>query len=221
MNELQALKDIAADLGITHSPNIGLETLKNKIVEHCMEHNLDVEELFTKAGLEYTHTSNQDETMKASKMTNHIEDKVSKSEPSKNRDLIEKLRHTTFAKVAQDQAMTRQIEVHHKAMKLIRCRVTCNNPNKRNYTGDIFCARNAVIPEVKKFIPFNVPTHIPQILYNMLKEKQLQQFVSEKLPNGNQVKRSKLVPEYNIEVLDPLTPEEFNAIKQRQLAEGK
>ena len=133
---------------------------------------------------------------------------------------IEKLKGMTFEEADKRHIESEEKTVWKKAMKLVRVQISCNNPNKTSYQGEIFSARNKFIPEVKKFVPFNVPTHVPQILLNMIKEKKLQTFVTEKLPNGMQTKRSKLVPEYSITVLSPLTPEEFNAIRQKQLAEG-
>ena len=126
----------------------------------------------------------------------------------------------TFESLAQKQAQKLEQTVNKRAMKLVRVMISSNNPTKHNYKGEIITAQNSVIPAVKKFIPFNAPTHIPQILYNILKDKQMQIFYSEKLPNGRTKKRARLVPEYNIQVLEPLTAKELEAIKQKQLAEN-
>lgn len=110
-------------------------------------------------------------------------------------------------------------ERNKDAMRLVRCKITCNNKNKDKYTGEIFCVRNKNI-EVKKFIPFNIITHVPVILLNMIKEKKYQKFKEEKLPNGIKTVKPYLIDEYNVIELSPITSEEFNAIKQKQLAEG-
>jgi hypothetical protein len=55
----------------------------------------------------------------------------------------------------------------------------------------------------------------------MIREKKYQMFRKEKLPNGSQLTRPFLVPEYTVDVLPPLTSSELEAIKQKQLAEGK
>lgn len=132
-----------------------------------------------------------------------------------------KLAVMSFAELEQKKSEENKLKHSKNALKLVRCIVSCNNKNKTSYSGEIFSARNAVIDEVKKFIPFNVPTHVPTILLNMIKEKQLQMFKKEKLANGTVVTRSYLTPEYNIQELPPLTPAEFEAIKQKQLAEGR
>ena len=201
--ELQHLKDIAAKLGLEHSPNIGVETLKGKIRDFC----------------EQTGIALDDESL-LSDMTSDMSQANSVSNVVSNDKEIEKLANLTFASADRKQAEKEEHDVQKRAMKLVRCIITCNNPNKRSYQGEIFCVRNKSIDMVKKMVPFNVPTHVPQILLNMIKEKQLQHFTAKRLPNGIESKTVKLVPEYNIEILPPLTPEEFNAIKQKQLAEG-
>lgn len=133
---------------------------------------------------------------------------------------VKNLSKITFSGVDAIKAKERSRNVEKEAMKLTRCEINCNNKNKTSLTGEIFCARNAVIPEVKKFIPFGTPTHVPEILLNMIREKKYQMFRKEKLPNGNQITRSYLIPEYTIQELPPLTAAELEAIKQKQLAEG-
>lgn len=132
-----------------------------------------------------------------------------------------KLATMSFAELEQKKNEKDKEKYSKEALRLVRCTITCNNKNKTSYSGEIFSARNAVIDEVKKYIPFNVPTHVPTILLNMIKEKQLQMFKKEKLANGSVVTRSYMMPEYNIQELPPLTAAELEAIKQKQLAEGR
>ena len=42
----------------------------------------------------------------------------------------------------------------------------------------------------------------------------------EKTPKGFEITRAKLMPEFNIEILPPLSTEEYNAIRNSQLARG-
>ncbi len=44
------------------------------------------------------------------------------------------------------------------ANRLIRCRITCMNPNKRDWTGEIFTAGNSFTGSIKKFVPYNCET---------------------------------------------------------------
>ena len=219
--ELQHLKEIAAKLGLDHSPNIGGETLKGKIKDFCLNTGVALDDesldgIFSENPIATDYVSETN----APNMTSDTSQTNSTENMQPNSAEIEKLANLTFASADRKHAEKEEHDVQKRAMKLVRCIITCNNPNKRSYTGEIFCVRNKAISMVKKMVPFNVPTHVPQILLNMIREKQLQHFTAKRLPNGIESKDVKLVPEYNIEILPPLTSEEFNAIKQKQLAEG-
>ena len=53
---------------------------------------------------------------------------------------------------------------------LIRCRVQCMNPEKKNWQGEILSVGSAKLGTFKKFVPFNSgePFHIPKIIYDMM-----------------------------------------------------
>ena len=218
------LKEIASELGLGHFANIGLETLREKIRAWCAEHEIPESDPRLRGCLDMASEGSrmpQDGQEEGTPYDSSSGEKEGlKSAPVKTSFEVNRLANLTFEEADRKHIETEEKAVWKKAMKLVRVQISCNNPNKGSYQGEIFSARNKYIPEVKKFIPFNVPTHIPQILLNMIREKNLQTFVTEKLPNGLQTRRSKLVPEYNIQILSPLTPEEFNAIRQKQLAEG-
>ena len=218
------LKEIASELGLGHFANIGLETLRGKIREWCAEHEIPEDDPRLRGCLDMPSDGSRIDSKaqeEGAVIDSSSEGKTEAVSSGKGfSEEIEKLKGMTFEEADKRHIEGEEKAVYKKAMKLVRVQISCNNPNKTSYQGEIFSARNKYIPEVKKFVPFNVPTHVPTILLNMIKEKQLQTFVTEKLPNGMQTKRSKLVPEYNIQVLAPLTAEEFNAIRQKQLAEG-
>lgn len=110
-----------------------------------------------------------------------------------------------------------------KALRLVRARVTCMNPIKGNMSGDIFQAGNSELGVIKKYVPFNAEQgwHIPQIILNMIQKKKFMTFYETKI-GTKKIKRQRLVPEYAIEILPPLTPQELQALKQRQLmAQGQ
>ena len=224
MLTITELKEIASELGLGHFANIGIETLRGKIRDWCAEHGISEDDPVLRGCLDMPSDSSRIDS-KAQEEGGMI-DSSSKAdeEPveaiAKNFTEVEKLSSLTFAEADRKRAQQEERNVYRKAMKLVRCQIACNNPNKASYQGEIFSVMNHAIPEVKKFVPFNVPTHVPQIMLNMIKEKQLQTFVVKKLPNGDQTRVSKLVPEYSIQILPPLTAEEFNAIRQKQLAEG-
>lgn len=216
--ELQFLKELADKLGFSYHHNIGPDKLYKQLDDYCIETLGYPLEAYIKGKDESStepEKTSQNANMSDSEVSKPVEQPKAKSDNSD----VELLKNLTFSEAAKKGAEAHKQSMFKRAMKLVRCTISCNNPNKRNFQGDIFSARNASIDEVKKFIPFNTPTHVPAILLNMIKEKQLQTFYTEKV-NGNQIKRVKLVPEYNVQELPPLTTEEYNAIRQKQLAEG-
>lgn len=219
--ELQQLKDIAAKVGYKYHHMTGAAKLEEGLRAYCIEIGTSLEEVAGELNTESVDTGKNTEEVSEDVTTTEQHPIVEPKLPSKDSSvsMVEKLSKMTFAQAEKEASKKVSGNRAKEAMRLIRCIVTCNNKNKTSYTGEIFCARNAIVPEVKKFIPFGVPTHIPQILFNMIKEKQYQQFKTKKV-NGNTVKESFMVAEYNIQLLDPISVEEFNAIKQKQLAEG-
>jgi len=109
-------------------------------------------------------------------------------------------------------------ENKRNAGRLVRCRITCMNPHKKNWTGEIISVGSARLGTFKKFIPYNTdePYHIPWIIYQHMKERQCRIGTTQRLPNGQEVNRSKLINEYAIEVLTPLTGQELKDLAQRQ-----
>lgn len=121
-----------------------------------------------------------------------------------------------FITLAQKVNKEKEKEANKNAMKLIRVKIGCNNPNKVSLEGEILTAANSHM-EITKFVPFNVITHIPTILYNTIDEKKCTVFKKKRV-NGMNVTTTQLIKEYNIDVLPPITNEELESIKQRQLA---
>lgn len=108
-----------------------------------------------------------------------------------------------------------------EAMKLVRVNVTCMNPLKKEWAGEIITVGNNLVGTVSKYVPFDTVDgwHIPNIIYLMLKDRQFQMFSANKKAKAGQASApiTKLVREFAIEVLDPLSPTELAQLKQRQL----
>lgn len=114
-------------------------------------------------------------------------------------------------------------EAKREAGRLVRCRVTCMNPHKKNWTGEIISVGSSRMGTFKKFIPFNIdePYHIPKAIFDYLKERKCRIGTTQKLPNGQEVNRYKLINEFAIEQLEPLTKQELEDLKHRQaMAQG-
>ena len=105
-----------------------------------------------------------------------------------------------------------------EAAKLVRIRVTCMNPNKKEWEGEIITAGNAGVGTYKKYVPFNADEgwHVPNIIYQVLKGRECQVFYTVTGPRGNKFRKGKLIKEFAIEVLPPLTEDELKDLAQRQ-----
>lgn len=104
-----------------------------------------------------------------------------------------------------------------EATELIRCRIVCMNPNKKDWTGEIYTVGNAVVGTIKKFVMFDVEYHVPRMILTQLEEKQCQVFYTHTDPvTRNKSRKGKLVKEFSIELLPQLTEQELKDLAQRQ-----
>ena len=221
---LQQLKEIASKLNLDYHPNIGIVKLTEKIEEIALEMGTTIEEVAStlSVNVEVDIKSLEDSLVASTEQS--VSEPV---KPTSTKDIakeamadeIERLKNLTFANATTSKIKRSESVQIRDAKKLVRVIINCNNKNKAGYTGDIFSAHNAHVSETK-FIPFGVPTHITQIMFNTLKEKKCQQFKKVRLPNGQEITKPYTIDEFNIEILPPLTKEELEAIKKKQLAEG-
>lgn len=164
-DEREVLLKRAATLGITHSNNIGLETLRSRI----------------NAKLEQAEEEEEDKAQK--------EDK--------------------------NKAIVKQ---RQEATKLIRVIITSMDNMKNELSGEVYTVSNNVVGTIKRFIPFNVEWHVESILLDTLREKKMQKFYDEVLPNGDKIRKGRLAPAYGIQVLEPLNELQLKELAQSQLA---
>jgi hypothetical protein len=143
---------------------------------------------------------------------------------------LEKLREKVNGAVVKDKPVeasptqTGETEAQYRqrcmeeATKLVRIRVTCMNPNKKEWEGEILTVGNSVVGTHKKFVPFNADEgwHVPHIMYEELKARECQIFVTKTDSKGNKIRQGKLIKEFAIEVLPMLTKEELHELAQRQ-----
>ena len=145
---------------------------------------------------------------------------------------VEKLREKVNAAVAEPEPVAettspkRESEQEfrqrkrNEANELVRVRITCMNPAKKEWEGEIFTCGNSNIGTFRKYVPFNADEgwHIPRVIYNHLQERMCQVFVTVRDSRGNSTRQGKMIKEFAIEVLPDLTPEELNDLAQRQAA---
>lgn len=105
-----------------------------------------------------------------------------------------------------------------EALALVRIRLSCMNPAKKEWDGEIITVGNRLVGTVSKYVPFNAEEgwHVPRIMFEMLKDKQCQIFVSNKTKNGVTMRQGKLIREFAIEILPQLTEKELRDLAQRQ-----
>lgn len=153
-SEKVLLMERADKMGISYSPNIGIETLKERIHEKLREDN----------------PTDEDEL-----------------------------------EIARKQCT-----------KLVRVQISCLDSSKVELDGELFQAANGVC-NIKRYVPFNVPWHIEQILYDTIKEKRMQKIVSAN-KDSSITKKTILTSAYAIELLDPLTDKELKDLAKAQVA---
>lgn len=193
--ELTLLKERATAMGISYSPNIGLESLKAKVTEKLNSDGAGAGE--SSGGVVDT--------------TNQPAPVVVKPEKAAKREL-------TQAEIENAE----RAKQHAEQLALVRVRITNLNPVKKDLQGEIFTVANAFIGEVRKYIPYGEATdngyHIPTILYNELKDRKFVSIKVKKAENGRDVVEQRLVNEFAIEKLPPLTKEELNQLARQQAA---
>lgn len=108
--------------------------------------------------------------------------------------------------------------MRQEQLALVRIRLTCMNPQKSEWEGEVFTVGNALVGSITKYVPFNAEDgwHVPQILLDTLQDRHCQIFTSVKAKNGVDVRQGKLIKEFAIEILPPLTQRELKDLAQRQ-----
>jgi len=116
-----------------------------------------------------------------------------------------------------------QIENKKRVRELVRVRIQCMNPSKKDWPGEIVSVGSAKLGTFKKYIPFNTePYHIPRIIFDMLSEKQCSVFYNTTDERGHKTRKARQIKEYAIEVLEPLSPQEIEDLRvQQTMAKGK
>lgn len=109
-----------------------------------------------------------------------------------------------------------------RALALVRIRVSCLNPNKKEWEGEFFSTGSAKMGTIKKFVPFNLdePYHVPRMILDMLKERKCTVFKTIRDHRGNKIREGHLINEFAVEELPPLTKEELKELAERQAMSG-
>jgi len=105
--------------------------------------------------------------------------------------------------------------------ELVRIRLQCMNPNKKEWPGEIISVGSAKLGTFKKFIPFNgEPYHVPRIIYDRLCERECSVFFNSTDERGHKTRKGRLIKEFSVEVLEPLTRKEIDDLAKVQSLRG-
>ena len=194
-DELALLKQRADMLGITYSPKIGVDSLREKIGRKLAE----------PAG-------NADGA--AEEDVSAATPVVKGPNPESEAGLSE----------GQRKARIRR-RMREEEMRLVRIRVNCLNPNKNALQGEILTVANKHLGIVKKFIPYGEASeegyHVPHVLYKQLKARKFLDIKTRKdKRTGKTIITQRWVPEFAIEVLPMLTQKELDQLAAAQAAAG-
>ena len=116
----------------------------------------------------------------------------------------------------QETDAQRRVRLKNEANLLVRVRIACMNPNRREHDGEIFTTGNGVVGTFRKMVPFDVIWHVPAIILKMIEDRQCQVFSTVTGPNGQKSRKGKLVKEFAVEYLPSLTAAELKDLAQRQ-----
>lgn len=186
-SELDSLKRVATQMGISFHPNIKDEAkLREKI------------DAVRNAGGDNTPEQENDPELTP-------EPNTAPAEPEAG------------PPAAEETKTQRRQRLLREATRLVRVRITCMNPMKSEWQGEIFTVGNRSIGNIKKFVPFETEWHVPQAILNMIEERKYQMFYTVRDKRTGQTgRKGKMVKEFAIERLPDLTEEELHDLKQRQ-----
>lgn len=112
----------------------------------------------------------------------------------------------------------RRLRLRQEANALVRVRISCMNPAKKEHEGEIFSIGNSLIGTITRYVPYNADDgwHVERAILNMIQDRQCQIFVTTRDERGNQTRRGKLIKEFGIEIMPDLTQDELDELAQRQ-----
>jgi hypothetical protein len=188
IDELSSLKARAATMGVPFHPSIGVDKLRAKI-SAVLKGEPDPDEVAAPPVTE--------PVVGPSALA------VTPAKRTKTKKELTALYHTNLRK---------------EANKLVRIRLTCMNPDKTQWPGEVFDVGNSITGSIKKFVPFEAEDgyHVPFMIYETLVARKYQQHKKVRLPNGAWGIKSGLVREFAVELLNPLGAKGMKELGVRQ-----
>lgn len=117
-------------------------------------------------------------------------------------------------------------ELHDDCMRLIRVRIVNLNPSKSDLPGEIWTVSNKYLGTVRRYIPYGEKTdngwHVEKVLLDLMKERTFAQVKTRTGAKGELIPEQRMVKEFAIEELEPLSQEELRILANQQAAaDGK
>lgn len=121
--------------------------------------------------------------------------------------------------------LTLRQKIQAENMKLVRLRITNLDQKKKDLPGEIITVANEYLGTVRKFVPFGSATdngyHVPWCIYEFLKSREFLSITTHRVPGTDRtVIKQRMVPEFALEVLPPLTKDELAKLAASQAAAG-
>ena len=184
------------------------------------EHDIELEQLRSKAnelGIHYHHRAGAEKIRGL--IAAHVEQGnvaeaivVAEEEKKEERENVTALSSTQYREKNKGSK-------RNQVAALVRVRIQCMNPQKSNWEGEIISVGSAKLGTFKRYVPFNnVEWHIPKIIYDMMKERKCSIFYTKRNDLGHKVRHSRLIDEFSIEVLPPLSAKELSDLARVQAA---
>jgi len=195
--ELRILKSTATKAGIKFAANAGLQTMRDLVRKELAPSSNS--HIVTEAG----DISAEQEQLNKMKDKNSME----------ARALRARIRMPVLPEF---QSKIKRTQTAREACgKLVRIIAHNNSPLMKEWQGEILTASND-LGTWRKYVQFDVEWHVPTIILNLMREKKYSHFYSKKNSEGQTIRKVRMLPTYNIELLEPLTKEELKDLAKLQ-----
>ena len=220
MTERQELLEAAKALGLKFAANAKTDTIKKAVVQ--AKEDAETEAAFVEAGGE---VAPQMAAPTEAEIRKQLEAEFASKLEEEKRKLSANMEVNMAIKsdgAADNRMMIGQakLKARKEATKLIRVNITCKDPMKSSWEGEILSVGNDVVGDIKKYIHFDTDEgwHVPQMILNVMKEKECTVFKQKRGPDGKHVSDTRQIKAYGIEYLEPLTDDEMDELARDQTA---
>lgn len=206
--ELEQLRERATLMGIKFHPNSKEESLRNKI-----QAVLD--------GASADAVGDEEENEEAGENEDPVDNGTAANTSMPKLDTVPAQPAKKAVEFVPETKEQKAYRLKLAGTKLVRVMIHCNNPMKKDWQGEQFTVSNRNLGTINRFVPFEVEWHVEAAILEMMRDRQYLGFNSRKVgPMKMEVKEPKFLKEFNIEILEPLTPKELQKLVVKQALQG-